>query len=149
MAFEKIFKDKLNAEDYEETCLMANILSIKVPVDCKEKVLKGIGFKEVENLEIKEHSQEYFNFIAEQAGEYVENICAVFKDKKQENIITYVPKQNNHNYAVILWMKYTKNNFLVRLVNKLLHKNNFLNNRSIKILIKGELAPHYQQFFEV
>ena len=141
--FEKNFKKVVSEDEMSEVLLVADILSDKIPDDYKMDVIKSINFKQIDFNEKIESSVDYLYFIIEQ--NIAEYLCVSYKDEnKREYVYSYIPKQKNHLYSVILYaeIEYERKSKILFFRKKLIQKD-------VKIFIKGDIEQRYKYLFSI
>lgn len=132
----KDYKDLVSEEQLQEMLMTTDVLLQDTQEDEeKKRNLELLGYKEIKDIKFKTIMPQYVSFLNKENDFTFINLELEDKEKNKNRVLTYIYKQENHNYEVILWVETTKTNWFKRTFTK-----NKFKNVDLKLFYKGEIS---------
>ena len=130
------YKEIVDKEQLQEMLMTANVLVEDTKED-EEKIhnLELLGYREIKDIKFKAMTPYYISFLNKENNFTFINLELEDKEKCKERFLTYIYKQEKHNYEVILWVEKIKTNWFKRTFTK-----NKIKSVDLKLFYKGEIS---------
>ena len=134
------YKDIVDKKQLQEMLMTADVLIEDVDTPIKSENLKLLGYNEIKDIKFKTQSPEYLKFLVKENNFTFINLQLQEKDKRKDRIMTYIYRQDNHDYDIIIWIDTIKNNWFKRIF-----KKNIFKAVELKLFYKGDICDELKQ----